>query len=151
MIVKMPIALLTTFLWIGFVCAISFLESWLKFMAPGITISLGLGIGRLVFFALNKIELFFVLVIILNVFKHEISFSMRKYWSLIVPVLVLLLQTIWLLPIMDARAEMLLNGEVVGPSKLHFYYVGMEVLKISGLSIFGASLFKNVRSLTNEN
>ena len=54
-VVKMPIALICTFLWIGFVCAISFMEAWLKFRAPGISVPLGLGIGRLVFNALNKV------------------------------------------------------------------------------------------------
>lgn len=146
MIVKMPIVVLATFLWIGFVCAISFVESWLKFMAPGITIPLGLGIGRLVFFTLNKIELFFVLVIILNIVKNESTFSIRQYWSFIVPVLILVVQTLWLLPLMDARAESLLKGEVVGPSKLHVYYVGMELLKIGSLGIFGASLFKRSKT-----
>jgi len=47
--VKMPVAAICTFVWIGFVCAISFMEAWLKFRAPGITVPLGLGIGRLVF------------------------------------------------------------------------------------------------------
>src|SRR4029453_7982569 len=43
-------------LWLGMVLAISFLEAPLKFRAPGITVSLGLGIGRLVFRALNIVE-----------------------------------------------------------------------------------------------
>ena len=36
---------------------VSFLETPLKFRAPGITLPLGLGIGRLVFRALNTVEL----------------------------------------------------------------------------------------------
>jgi hypothetical protein len=38
-----------TFVWLGMVLAISFLEAPLKFRAPGVTIPVGLGIGRLVF------------------------------------------------------------------------------------------------------
>ena len=38
-----------TFLWLGMVLAISFLEAPLKFRAPGVTVPIGLGIGRLVF------------------------------------------------------------------------------------------------------
>ena len=57
-----------TFLWIGFVCAISFMEAWLKFRAPGITRPLGLGIGRLVFKALNKVEWFFAFVLVVCYF-----------------------------------------------------------------------------------
>lgn len=43
--------------WIGMILAISFLEAPLKFRAPGITVELGVGIGRLVFRALNAMEL----------------------------------------------------------------------------------------------
>jgi len=42
--------------WIGFVCAISFFESWIKFRAPGITLAVGLRVGKKVFNALNRVE-----------------------------------------------------------------------------------------------
>ena len=45
-----------TFVWLGMVLAISFLEAPLKFRAPGVTLQIGLGIGRLVFRALNSVE-----------------------------------------------------------------------------------------------
>jgi hypothetical protein len=64
--IKYPLALSATFIWIGFVCAISFMEAWLKFTAPGITIPLGLGIGRVVFHALNKVEWVLCAIIVAN-------------------------------------------------------------------------------------
>ena len=51
------------FIWLGMVLAISFLETPLKFRAPGITVPLGLGIGRLVFRALNAAELAFAVAL----------------------------------------------------------------------------------------
>lgn len=65
---KFQLAIASVFLWIGFVCAISFMEAWLKFSAPGVTIPIGLGIGRLVFSALNKVEWLLAIVIIVNLF-----------------------------------------------------------------------------------
>jgi hypothetical protein len=44
------------FVWPGMVLAISFLEAPLKLRAPGVTLAIGLGIGRLVFRALNLVE-----------------------------------------------------------------------------------------------
>ena len=44
-------------LWAGMVAGISFLEAPLKFTAPHITVPLGVGIGRVVFHALNKAEM----------------------------------------------------------------------------------------------
>ena len=45
------------FAWLGMVLAISFVETPLKFRAPGVTLQIGLGIGRLAFRALNACEL----------------------------------------------------------------------------------------------
>ena len=51
------VAAAAVFVWLGMVLAISFLEAPLKFRAPGVTLQVGLGIGRLVFRALNVCEL----------------------------------------------------------------------------------------------
>ena len=56
------IAIISIFIWLGFVGAISFMEAWIKFQAPGVTLPVGLGIGRLVFAALNKVEWVLLLV-----------------------------------------------------------------------------------------
>ena len=62
------IAAALTFTWLGMVLAISFLEAPLKFRAPGVTIPIGLGIGRLVFRALNSVEAVLAVVIAIAVF-----------------------------------------------------------------------------------
>lgn len=142
-LVKMPLALICTFLWVGFVCAISFMEAWLKFRAPGINLPLGLGIGRIVFNALNKVEWVFALVIIINFLGNSSEILKWQNLSFVVPLILLLIQTFWLLPALDARAELHIQGLLVPPSNLHFYYLGMEVVKVAGLTIFGLTLFKN--------
>lgn len=139
--VKFPMALAATFLWIGFVGAISFMEAWLKFRAPGITVPLGLGIGRLVFHALNKMEWIFVILIAANLLWSGFSMSWTKLFILL-PILILAAQTVWLLPALDMRAEMHIQGQAAPDSSLHFVYVAMEVVKVSALFIFGITLFK---------
>ena len=44
------------FIWLGLVGGISFLEAPLKFRAPGLTLPVGLRIGKIVFAALNRAE-----------------------------------------------------------------------------------------------
>ena len=141
--VKMPIALIITFLWIGFVCAISFMEGWLKFRAPGITLPLGLGIGKLVFNALNKVEWVFAIAILINLIPIKNTFLSVSNLSFFIPMILLIVQTTWLLPELDARAELHIQGQTPPSSNLHFYYVGMEIIKVVCLSIFGITLFKN--------
>ncbi len=140
--VKHPISLSSAFLWIGFVCAISFLEAWLKFRAPGITVPLGLGIGRLVFDALNKVEWVFAIAIAFELITSKIKPIQRANLLYVVPLLLLILQTIWLLPLLDARAELHMQGQHVPSSSLHFYYVGMELVKVVCLVAFALSNFK---------
>ncbi len=58
------IAVAVVFVWLGMVLAISFLEAPLKFRAPNVTLQIGLGIGRLVFRALNTVEACFAIALV---------------------------------------------------------------------------------------
>ncbi len=150
--VKYPIALISTFLWIGFVCAISFMEAWLKFRAPGVTLPIGLGIGRLVFNALNKVEWVFAIAILVNLLLSKNTILSVNNLFYLLPLTLLVVQTLWLLPALDIKAELHIQGRTPLPSNLHFYYVGMEIIKVVCLSIFGITLFKNtaVRAKTEK-
>ena len=57
------LAIALPFVWLGLLLGISAIETPLKFKAPGITLELGLGIGRLVFRALNRVELAIAVVL----------------------------------------------------------------------------------------
>src|SRR3546814_13663144 len=112
------------------------MEACLKFRAPGITIPLGLGIGRLVFSTLNKVEWVFMLVMLGAVFSDG-TWKFRSGLLLLTVLILLLLQTFWLLPQLDTRAEAYVNGETPPPSFLHFYYAGIEIIKVAALVIYG--------------
>ena len=140
---KYSVAIAAVFIWIGFVGAISFMEAWLKFQAPGITLPLGLGIGRLVFSALNKVELVLSITIIVSILFSGLKHFEWRHLFFLIPFLIVLSQSVWLLPALDARAEMHIQGQTVPPSNLHFYYVILEIVKMVCLVIFGIKLFKS--------
>jgi len=123
-----------TFTWLGMVLGISFLEAPLKFRAPGITRALGLGIGRLVFTALNKCELLFAISLI-TLFTVNDLWPRSLYY--IIPLSILATQTIWLLPVLKSRIDKVVRGEELSKSKHHIIFIVMEVLKIVGLIIGG--------------
>lgn len=126
------------FIWIGFVCSISFMESWLKFQAPGVTINLGVGIGRIIFNALNKVELAMAFIVLASLlYGRRRMLDLSSQYGLIIALSVLAIQTLWFLPVMDERATLRLAGASVETSYLHFYYVGSEIIKIFGLTLFG--------------
>lgn len=139
---KYPYIVATIFLWIGFVSAISFMEAWLKFRASGITLPLGLGIGRLVFNALNKVEWTLAIFVLLNLIFKKADLIELKQLAFFLPLLILLLQTFWLLPILDQRAEMYIQGQSVPKSNLHFVYIVFEIIKVTDLFVYGIVQFQ---------
>lgn len=135
--IKSPIAIASTFLWIGFVCAISFMEAPLKFQAPGMTLPVGLEVGRIVFGALNKIEWVFALALLLPfLFKQVLRFS-ADWTILLLPFIMLALQTVWILPALDARAELYIHNKPVSLSFDHMYYIAGEIIKVCCLAVLG--------------
>ena len=118
------------------------MEAWLKFRAPGITISLGLGIGQLVFGALSKVELVLSITIISSMLFSGLKSFEWKHLFFFIPFLIVMMQGLFLLPALDVRAEMQILGQTPPPSNLHLYYVTLEVVKVFCLVIFGIKLFK---------
>lgn len=140
---KQPVALACVFTWIGFVCAISFMEAWLKFRAPGVTLAIGLGIGKLVFALLNKVEWIFALALLISAVSSRKSTNGLSLVSFATILLILTLQSLWLLPALDLRAVQVIDGAVLPLSNLHLVFVAMEVIKVGGLFILGTTLFKD--------
>ena len=138
---KLPI-LASIFLWIGFVGAISFMEAWLKFQVPTLTLPVGLGIGKLVFNALNKVELVLAFVILLTLYRTSKEIITWKNLFLLIPLALLIFQTLILLPILDTRATAIIENEVVPMSRAHIYYIGLEIVKVTTLFIYGININK---------
>jgi len=133
------------FLWIGFVCAISFMEAWLKFQAPGISLGLGLGIGKLVFGMLDKIEWLFAVIILFYLIQSKQIITHKSNFILLVPFLILAVQSFWLLPSLNLRADLIIEGKNPPASSLHFYYVGLEIVKIVCLAYLGVRYLKALK------
>lgn len=115
-------------LWLGMVLAISFLEAPLKFRAPGITVPLGLGIGRIVFRALNTVEC--ALAAVLVVACLVANPGTTEWVLLAVTVAVLAVQLLAVRPPLTKRSNRILAGEDAPRSRLHFVYIALEVLKV---------------------
>jgi hypothetical protein len=114
--------------WCGMLLAIGFIEAPLKFKAPGITRELGLGIGKLVFSALNTVEIVFAIVFTAALFAFVNQKTVRFLFGLIV--IILLLQTFWLIPVLARRADAFIAGSPPPESLIHIVYIGLESIKI---------------------
>lgn len=126
--------------WLGLIIGISFIEAPLKFTAPGITIPLGLGIGRRVFLAMNIVEVALGLVLLVALIaiwrdhRHQElpGFGRMQFYSFIALGL-LLVKTVIIRPLLAVHTDRVLAGTFDGGSATHYYYIGVEVLLFAAL------------------
>ncbi|KOH46140.1 hypothetical protein [Sunxiuqinia dokdonensis] len=139
--------------WAGFVSAISFLEAWLKFKAPGITLPLGLGIGKLVFTAMNRTEW-----VLLALFIFAVVYTRRRLQIIgktsailfFILLILLSLQTFWFLPELNQRADLIIAGQPPEDSLAHLFYGLAEVIKVVSL-IALAFATQQTQTINNRN
>ncbi|MFV0389991.1 MAG: hypothetical protein ACK5NT_14710 [Pyrinomonadaceae bacterium] len=124
------------FIWLGAVLAISFMEAPLKFTAPGIDLKLGLGIGAIVFHALNKAEIVLMLIYAFAFIKAKPrkNSSRLLFYGLVI---ILILQTFVLYPMLDERTAAVLAGTAAPYSSTHVFYIVTEVVKVFMLVALG--------------
>ncbi|MGW4884261.1 hypothetical protein [Streptomyces murinus] len=132
------VATAITFVWLGMVLAISFLEAPLKFRAPGVAVPVGLGIGRLVFRALNTVEAVCAVVVIVAV-----AVGAAPAWIIgltAAAAVLLLAQLAAVRPYLNRRCDRVLAGEKLPRSRSHLWYVALELLKVAALLALGIGL-----------
>ena len=137
------VAVAALFTWFGMVVAISFLEAPLKFRAPGVTLKIGLGIGRLVFRALNTFEGLLAALIIVAALLGSLPLGANV--AIAVAVVALLVQLAAVRPILSRRSDAVMTGpadaeRTTTRSHAHFAYVALELVKAVALLVAGVIL-----------
>jgi hypothetical protein len=132
------VAVAAVFVWLGMVLAISFLEAPLKFRAPDVTLRIGLGIGRLVFRALNAAEAVLALIIVASVAVHPPRASALAL--LAVAIATLAVQLIFIRPSLTRRSDAVLAGHDAPRSHAHHAYIALETVKVVALLVGGILL-----------
>ncbi|MBX7432401.1 hypothetical protein JDV09_09835 [Mycobacterium sp. Y57] len=120
------------------VLAISFVEAPLKFRAPGVTLQIGLGIGRLVFRALNACEVALAAAVLIGVWAGRAPVA--AVVAAVVAAAMLVLQLVAVRPSLSRRSDRVLAGAEGPRSHAHFVYVGFEFVKVLALIIGGIAL-----------
>ena len=117
--------------WLGLIIGISLIEAPLKFTAPGITIPLGLGIGRLVFGVMNWVELTIAVILLWALLKSGVDRAYRSVACGLIAVLII--KVIVIRPLLNQRTDAVLAGVDDGGSALHLFYIAADGLLIIGL------------------
>jgi hypothetical protein len=132
------VAAAITFVWLGMVLAISFLEAPLKFRAPGVTLQVGLGIGRLVFRALNAAEVIWAVAVL-----AALAAASLPGWVIAAPaaaIVMLIAQLLLVRPRLARRSDAVLAGQDAARSRAHYAYVALEGAKVIALLVGGILL-----------
>lgn len=135
------LAVAAVFVWLGMVLAISFLEAPLKFRAPGVTLPIGLGIGRLVFKALNVCEVVLAAAALAGVVLGRSHLGAAL--AVAIAVAALGAQVVMVRPALSRRSDAVLADPAAahgGRSRAHLVYVGLEAVKVVALVVGGVLL-----------
>jgi len=113
--------------WLGLLGGLAFIETPLKFLAPGMTLDIALGVGRLVLTAADIAgAAFLVAITLLALPRPRVGAASR--WVLGGIWLVLVVQVGVVRPLLNARTDLVLAGVDPGESPLHIVYVIADVL-----------------------
>lgn len=130
--------------WMGLILGLSFIETPLKFTAPGITTALGLGIGRIVFNALAIAGVILLIVITVSAFARprENRTGFVLIGALWVTAAV---QSLVIRPLLSARSDVVIAGGDPGQSWLHYGYIAAEVVLLALLLSYIVHVLRGVR------
>jgi hypothetical protein len=130
-------------LWAGVLIGISFLAAPAKFNAPSLSLPVAMDVGRQEFGLLNRVEIGLAIVTLaLAAYVRP----RRVIWlPLGIAALVVAVQALWLLPLLDARALAIIQGETPQPAPWHMVYIVLEVTKLLALLVAGWLALRTLR------
>lgn len=121
--------------WFGIVTALGFIETPLKFLAPGMTLDVALGLGRLVLTTADVLS--GVLLVVLTGLTlvrprpgRPALISLGALWVVVV------VQVALVRPFLNARTDIVLAGGQAGESQLHTVYIALDVLILVLLVVY---------------
>lgn len=126
---------LVALVWAGMVLGVSALATPIKFEAPSLTLPVALEVGRVTFQMFNRIEWGLGLFLVVAAFLSRV-----RLWQLLLAViafLVVMIQSVWLLPALDARITIIGAGGTPPPADYHLWYIVFETAKLAILLVLG--------------
>lgn len=118
--------------WLGMLLGVSFLATPVKFQAPWPDLPVALEVGRVTFAVFARVE--WGLALLLGIAVVPPRRPRAQILVAAVAILIVVLQTLWLLPVLDVRVEAVIAGRPMPSSIHHLLYAGMEAVKASALA-----------------
>jgi len=127
------IVLVTAVFWGGLLAGVSFLATPVKFLAPSLSLAVALDVGRHTFAAFSRLEWGLSLILLAVLIA-----GLRQRGAVVaagIVVALVIVEAVWLLPVLDQRVGLIMAGQTPPPSRLHMLYIVFEALKLLGLTV----------------
>ncbi len=122
-------------IWFGMTAGVSLLATPVRFSASTLTRPVALDVGRVVFAALNKAEIVALIILFILV---RMTGKAKQLWVFCgILALILMAQSIWLLPELAARTDLTIAGIEPPASVAHAAYSTLELSKLLVLLYMG--------------
>jgi len=135
-------ALCVSVLWLGILVGVAFLATPAKFLAPSLTLPVALDVGRWTFAIFNKIEWALCVALLLAVL-----IGVRSWAAIIaaaIAVVVVAVETLWLLPLLDRRVGQIIAGVDPVSSNHHNLYIMLDSIKLLALAIVAGVMVRRL-------
>jgi hypothetical protein len=132
------------FAWFGMTAGISLLATPVRFASQTMTRPVALDVSRVVFAALNKAELVALILLLILVRTNGRTRSLWAACGLLA--LILIAQSVWLLPELSARTDQVIAGIEPSGSIAHGAYSILELAKLSVLLFIGFRCYEETRT-----
>lgn len=139
---RLVLELVAAMLWIGLLLGVSFLATPAKFLAPSLSLAVALDVGRQTFGVFNKVE--WALAILLL----ALMLAGRRAWFSVTGAVVLaamvVVETLWLLPVLDQRVGLIIAGQQPPESSPHVVYIVLQIVKLAVLCGLAAAVARRL-------
>lgn len=123
------------FVWFGMTAGISMLATPVRFASDVLARDVKFEVARIVFTALNKAEL---VALVLFLIVIRVSGAAKRWWAIAgLLVLIVMAQSVFLLPELAERTDMVVRGIEPPPSHVHAAYSTLELTKLAILFVTG--------------
>jgi hypothetical protein len=114
-------------LWLGLLVGVSFVATPVKFNAASLSLPVALDVGRATFSVFHNIEWVMLAALVTAIVLSGPS-PVPSVATVLLAV-ALLLQSVWLLPVLNQRIAAIIAGNNPPPSPDHIYYIAADVAK----------------------
>ncbi len=121
--------------WAGLLFGVSFVATPVKFQAPSLSLGAAVDVGRYTFAWLNRLEIGLALVAVLMLWRGTRSALVRSGTAAVVAWVSA--KALWALPLLDERAQAVIDGGSAPPSAIHQIYVVADLIELIVLLALG--------------